>query len=89
MRALDIAGLYAIASLATFLIYALDKSAARRQSWRVPERLLHALGLLGGWPGGLAAQWLLRHKSRKLPFLAVFWLTAGVNLCFLWELTRS
>lgn len=71
---------YAGLSLFTLLAYALDKSAAVAGRWRTPERTLHALSLAGGWPGALLAQQLLRHKTRKQPFAAVFWLTALANV---------
>jgi len=77
------AALYAIASAVCFIAYALDKSAARKGRRRTPERTLLLLGLAGGWPGGLAAQQLLRHKSSKTSFLAKFWLTVMVNLAVL------
>ena len=77
------AALYAIASAACVIAYALDKSAARQGRRRTPERTLLLLGLAGGWPGGLAAQRLLRHKSSKRPFLVKFWLTVGLNLAAL------
>jgi uncharacterized membrane protein YsdA (DUF1294 family)/cold shock CspA family protein len=60
-----VAGLYLLASVAAFIVYALDKSAAQRQQWRTQESTLHLLALIGGWPGALAAQQLLRHKSKK------------------------
>jgi len=75
-----LAALYAVASAACFIAYALDKSAARQGRRRTPERTLLLLGLAGGWPGGLAAQRLLRHKSSKTSFLVKFWLTVIVNL---------
>lgn len=65
----------ALLSVVTYLFYALDKSAARRRRHRVPERALHLLSLLGGWPGALLAQHTLRHKTAKPRFLFVFWLT--------------
>jgi uncharacterized membrane protein YsdA (DUF1294 family) len=38
----------------TYFIYGFDKSAAQNQRWRVAERTLHLLALLGGWPGAYA-----------------------------------
>lgn len=67
-------------SLCTYGVYALDKNAARRSRPRVPERTLHLLALLGGWPGALIAQQRLRHKTRKTAFLVVFWLSVLLNL---------
>lgn len=32
---------------------------------RTQESTLHGLSLLGGWPGALIAQQVLRHKSKK------------------------
>lgn len=75
-----IVAVYALASLACFILYALDKSAAKRGSWRVPENTLHLLAVLGGWPGAICAQQLLRHKTQKASFRAVFWVTVVVNV---------
>lgn len=62
-------------SLFSYAVYAVDKQAAQQGRRRVPERTLHLLALLGGWPGALLAQWRLRHKTAKPRFLIVFWLT--------------
>ena len=75
-----VAGLYAGASAVTFIAYALDKSAAGRGAWRTPEISLHLLALVGGWPGALVAQQVLRHKSAKARFRAVFWGTVAANV---------
>jgi uncharacterized membrane protein YsdA (DUF1294 family)/cold shock CspA family protein len=65
-------GFFVVASLAVFIAYAFDKSAAMNRRRRTPENVLHLMNLLGGWPGGLFASQLFRHKSRKLGFRAVF-----------------
>ncbi len=66
-------------SLLTFIVYGVDKSAALRQMYRVPENTLHLLALLGGWPGASLAQRLFRHKTRKTAFLVMFYLCLFVN----------
>jgi uncharacterized membrane protein YsdA (DUF1294 family) len=70
---------HALASLATFCVYAFDKVAARQGRRRIRERTLHGLALLGGWPGALLAQRLLHHKSSKRRFQVRFWLTVLVH----------
>lgn len=76
-------GLYIVASLVTFIVYGVDKSAARKGRWRTRESTLHLLGLLGGWPGALLAQRVYRHKSKKREFQAVFWTTVFLNCAVL------
>ncbi|APW42599.1 DUF1294 domain-containing protein [Rhodoferax saidenbachensis] len=75
-----IAAVYAAMSLITFMVYAMDKSAATRGQWRTPERTLHLLALAGGWLGALCAQQLLRHKSSKAKFQVMFWATVVLNV---------
>jgi uncharacterized membrane protein YsdA (DUF1294 family) len=67
----------------TFLAYWRDKRAARREARRIPEMELHLLALCGGWPGALVAQQLIRHKSSKLSFQVVFWITVAANIAVL------
>jgi uncharacterized membrane protein YsdA (DUF1294 family) len=86
--ALAILAIYLAASLIAYLVYAYDKSAARRQQWRIPERNLHLIALIGGWPGALLAQQRLRHKSKKGEFLLMFWATVALNCGLLWWWVR-
>jgi uncharacterized membrane protein YsdA (DUF1294 family)/cold shock CspA family protein len=81
---------YLVASAVAFGVYAWDKSAAQNERWRTRERTLHLLALVGGWPGALAAQRLLRHKSRKRSFQVAFWMTVVANCSALvWLHTRE
>lgn len=72
--------LYLGVSAITFGAYAIDKSAARLKQRRVAETSLILLGMLGGWPGAILAQQLLRHKTTKQSFRAVFWASVLINV---------
>ena len=76
---LMVVGFYASMSALSFIMYALDKSAARRGTWRTAESTLHLSDLIGGWPGALVAQRVFRHKTRKQPFQFFFWTAVVVN----------
>jgi len=71
--------LYLLGSILSFIMYAMDKSAAKKGAWRIQESTLHLVSLVGGWPGAIIAQQELRHKTQKQSFRAVFWVTAIVN----------
>lgn len=75
--------IYLILTVVTFTVYAHDKSAAQRGSWRINESTLHLLSLFGGWPGGLIARHTLRHKTIKQPFRFIFWCTVLGNIAML------
>ena len=45
-----------------------DKHEAKIGDWRVPERTLFLLVLLGGGIGGIAGMYVFRHKTRKWYF---------------------
>lgn len=80
---------YAGASLVTFCAFAFDKSSAARGARRVPESTLHLFELLGGWPGALAGQFLLRHKSAKLSYRLVLWLIIALHAAAWFAYLRS
>lgn len=61
-------------NITTFVAYFVDKRAAIRHAWRVPENTLHVLEFLGGWLGALLAQKIFHHKTSKKSFRNVFWL---------------
>ena len=81
-------GIYLAASLIAFLCYRSDKLAAVAGRRRTPENTLLALGLLGGWPGALLAQGMLRHKTGKVSFQALFWTTVVLNSAALLWISR-
>lgn len=69
-----------VMSILSFSAYSSDKKAALRKTWRVSENRLHFQDLLGGWPGGLLARQVWRHKVSKTSFVITFWLTVALNI---------
>ena len=57
-----------VATFATFAVYGWDKLCAKRGMWRVPEKILLLLALLGGSVGAMAAMAIFRHKTLHLKF---------------------
>jgi uncharacterized membrane protein YsdA (DUF1294 family)/cold shock CspA family protein len=76
---IELAAAYAFFSTIALLGYLVDKISAKSGRDRMPEDGLHLIDLLCGWPGGLLAQGLFRHKTVKQPFLRVFWVTVALN----------
>jgi uncharacterized membrane protein YsdA (DUF1294 family) len=61
-------------------LYAADKRRATRGQWRISEATLHLVELLGGWPGALVAQNVLRHKRQKAAYMLVFWIIVAAHV---------
>ncbi|WP_020207621.1 DUF1294 domain-containing protein [Gilvimarinus chinensis] len=70
---------YLLASALSLAVFGWDKFQAPRNGRRVPEANLLLLTAAGGWPGGLVARHLFRHKTRKQPFRFIFWLLTILN----------
>jgi uncharacterized membrane protein YsdA (DUF1294 family)/cold shock CspA family protein len=80
----EILGLYLVVNIVIWFLYMFDKEAARKTGQRRrPERTLHLLSLLGGWPGALLAQRMFRHKSSKQSFQDTYWATVVFHCCAL------
>jgi uncharacterized membrane protein YsdA (DUF1294 family) len=80
---------YAVMSAVAFVLYWRDKLRAERGRWRVPEATLHTIELVGGWPGALVAQRVLRHKSSKPAYQIVFWTIGAAHAAgWLWWWVR-
>lgn len=58
-----------VVNLAAFLVMGADKGRARSGRWRVRERTLFLLALIGGSVGAIAGMWLFHHKTRHWYFV--------------------
>lgn len=82
-------------SLLAYVLYAEDKGRSRAKTWRVSEKNLHWISLLGGWPGAYLAQRRFHHKTAKAGFQFTFWLTVvlhefvAIDFLLEWRLTHA
>ena len=56
-------------NLAAFALFGADKRRARTHAWRVPERTLFLLALLGGGLGAVCGMCVFHHKTKHRHFL--------------------
>lgn len=56
-------------NLFAFCTYGIDKWKAKKGAWRVPEKTLLILALIGGSAGAIAGMMCFRHKIRKAKFM--------------------
>jgi len=58
----------AVMNILSFTLMAMDKKAARKGKWRVPEKTLFLFTALFGGLGGVLGMHLLRHKTKHWYF---------------------
>jgi uncharacterized membrane protein YsdA (DUF1294 family) len=46
----------------------IDKSRAKKDKWRIPERTLFLIAILGGSPGSILGMHLFHHKTKHWYF---------------------
>ncbi|MBQ7625068.1 MAG: DUF1294 domain-containing protein [Clostridia bacterium] len=67
----------AIINVTAFAVCGADKSAAKRGAWRVPEKTLFLLAIIGGSLGLWLGMKVFRHKTKHWYFVV------GVPLIFI------
>lgn len=77
----------ALVNAAAFAAMGLDKWKARHDKWRIRERTLLLLAILGGSPGAILGMLLFRHKTRHwyfrygLPAILILQIAAAWAVC--------
>jgi len=56
-------------NLLTFCVFGIDKRKAQKGRWRIPERTLFLLAIIGGSLGALVGMQLFRHKTKHKSFV--------------------
>ena len=63
-----IIGYLILINIITFVAFFMDKFKAKRQKWRIPEKSLFFLSIIGGSIGGMLSMLIFRHKTQKWKF---------------------
>ena len=79
-----LSGWILVCSVASFVLMAVDKRAARSQLTRIRETSLLTLAAVGGWPGTVAGMLVFRHKSQKMSFRVRCALVSALNAWLVW-----
>ena len=69
----------AVMNITGILVMGIDKHKARMHRWRIPEKVLFLMSLLGGSAGTWAGMYLFRHKTKHWYFVV------GMPLIFIFQ----
>lgn len=61
-----------VINVVTYIAMGVDKYRAVKQQWRIPEKTLFLLALLGGSAGGVIGMRFFHHKTRHKKFAVGF-----------------
>lgn len=70
----------AVVSLVLLILMGMDKSKAKNNEWRISEKTLFTLAIVGGAVGGVLGMYLFRHKTRHNSFAFGFPLLAAIQI---------
>lgn len=57
-----------LVNAAAFLLMLRDKSKAKKGAWRIPEKTLIGIAVVGGSIGAIAGMNIFRHKTKHAKF---------------------
>jgi uncharacterized membrane protein YsdA (DUF1294 family) len=77
---------YLLINITLFLIMKLDKKRAQRNQYRISEKTLWILAIIGGGLGGTAGMRVFHHKTKHLSFAVGFPLLMVLQIMLLFFL---
>ena len=72
-----------IINLAGFASMGIDKKKAEKEKWRIPEKTLFFIAIIGGSIGSIAGMQVFRHKTKHSRF------TVGMPLILAFQLMMA
>ena len=87
--AIALAIYFVVINIVTFVVYGVDKSKSKKNKWRISEKTLILLAVVGGSVGTILGMNVFRHKTKHLKFsvgvpiiIALQVVLAVVFVCF-------
>lgn len=78
---------WGIVNLIGFVIMGIDKRKAIKHMWRIPEKTLFLVAVLGGGLGGMLGMKVFRHKTKHMKFVigfpSIFIIQSAIFIYFL------
>ncbi|MDX8046659.1 DUF1294 domain-containing protein [Gracilibacillus sp. S3-1-1] len=78
-------------NIVSFLIMVIDKRKAKMHKWRIAEKRIWVLAIIGGALGATVGMHLFRHKTKhKLFFIGLpFLMFLQIGLLIYWKISLS
>ena len=73
-----------IMNIAGFAAMGMDKSKAKKGQWRIPEKTLFLLSIIGGSIGTWAGMYVFHHKTKHWYFVVGMPLILVLQLLLIW-----
>ena len=78
-----------IVNLTALGMFAADKNKAQKNKWRIPEKALFLIAIIGGSIGAIGGMYIFRHKTKHwyfvigMPLILILQIIGGV-LVYKW-----
>ncbi|MFI3170788.1 MAG: DUF1294 domain-containing protein [Eubacteriales bacterium] len=59
---------FVVINIVAFVLYGVDKQKAIKHQWRIPEKTLFLVAILGGTLGAIFGMQFFRHKTKHWSF---------------------
>lgn len=69
-----------VVSIILCIFMYVDKRRAIKHEWRIQEKTLFLLAILGGAIGGVVGMYAFRHKTKQNRFVFIFPLLAAIHV---------
>ena len=77
----DVLFVYLIAvNIVAFILYGVDKARAKNRKWRISEKVLLGIAVIGGSVGAILGMLAFHHKTRHWYFRYGLWIILALQI---------